>query len=70
MKSDIYIPPTVLIGKDLTQRIAEHNARVECIWHTKGSNCRPFTPFTVPAAANQSRVPAVEHSGLVDERRP
>jgi hypothetical protein len=36
----IVIPP-LLIGKDLTQRIAEHNAHVERIWLTVGSRCKP-----------------------------
>ncbi|MBO1904619.1 hypothetical protein KHP60_05720 [Microvirga sp. 3-52] len=70
MSEPIYIPPPVLIGKDLTQRIAEHNARVERIWLTKGSNCRPFSASTVPAAENLSRVPVTEHGGSVIEVHP
>jgi hypothetical protein len=42
----IYIPPSVPIDKDPPDRIAEHNASVESISLTKGSNCRPFTPST------------------------
>jgi hypothetical protein len=45
LSEPIYIPPTVLIGKDLSDRIAEHNARVERIWLLKGSNPRPFHSF-------------------------
>lgn len=67
MSQDIYIPPSLLIGKTLTEQIAEHNARVERIWLTKGSNCKPapssLSPSTVHGAGNPSRVPAAGHGG-------
>ncbi|KLK91383.1 hypothetical protein AA309_19980 [Microvirga vignae] len=70
MNQPIRIPP-LLIRKTLTEQIAEHNARVERIWLTKGSNCRPYqpSPTTVPLAADLSRVVAAEHSGFLKEVR-
>jgi hypothetical protein len=70
MNSDITIPP-LFIGGTLSKQIERHNARVELIWITKGSNAKPFTPSTVPAAATvQSRVVVVaEHSGAALEVR-
>jgi hypothetical protein len=41
MNQVIYIPPSVLIGKTLSEQIADHNARVERIWLTVGSRCNP-----------------------------
>jgi hypothetical protein len=65
MNQFIYIPPTVLIGKDLSERIAEHNHHIERVWMLKGSACKPFTPSTVPAPMpDLSRVRmAAEHGG-------
>jgi hypothetical protein len=60
----------ILIGRTLSEQINEHNARVEGIWLTVGSRCKPFTPSTVPAPGpDLSRVRlAVEHSGFIHER--
>jgi hypothetical protein len=68
----IHIPPSLLIGRDLSDRIDEHNARVERIWLTVGSRCKPYqAPSAVPAGlAVPSRVPAVEHGGSATEVHP
>jgi hypothetical protein len=59
------------ISAPLQDLINEHNHRVERVWMLRGSNCKPFTPSTVPAAGHDlSRVRlAAEHSGLIHERR-
>jgi hypothetical protein len=51
MNQVIYIPPSVLIGKDLSDCIAEHNARVERIWLTVGSRCKPANAKRVAGRA-------------------
>jgi hypothetical protein len=62
------------ISQALQDLINEHNDRVERVWMLRGSNCKPFqksTTSTVPtASAPSSRVPAVEHGGLVLQERP
>jgi hypothetical protein len=60
MSEPINIPPSVLIGKDLSDRIAEHNARVERIWLTVGSRC---------TAANAKRA-AYGEATLSELQRP
>jgi hypothetical protein len=41
MNEPIYVPPALIIGKTLSEQIAEHNARGERIWLTVGSRCKP-----------------------------
>jgi hypothetical protein len=64
MSEHIILPPPLLIGIDLRKLIDKHNERVVEIWLRQGSNAKPFTPSTVPAAlADLSRVVVAEHSG-------
>jgi hypothetical protein len=39
--SEPIIVPPLLIGRTMSEQIAEHNARVERIWLTVGSRCMP-----------------------------
>jgi hypothetical protein len=41
MSEPIIIPP-LLIGRTLSEQITGHNARVERVWLTVGSRCKPF----------------------------
>lgn len=72
MTSDIKVPQELVMGKDLSERIAAHNERVERVWLTKGSNCKPFTPSistVLGAGIEPSRVPAAERAGFKIEAR-
>jgi hypothetical protein len=59
------------ISIHMQELINEHNHRVERVWMLKGSACKPFTPFTVPAPMpDLSRVrSAAEHGGSAFEVR-